>query len=261
MKFALLLIAAAASAGNQTVDSLLGYERVDSPVKLYDAPVSGWDLPMPARTSWLDRVGWNNIIVKGITPARELVASRKEIEYIASSSSARVAYAGKATRVPAHWTEFPAVIQPIIVEPPLTALSVSEKSAARRSISKFSATRFYTFYPKIKGDGVPLTYSLPATMGNSVALVFLAGSASKEVDLAKLRVTSRRVKNTSRTSVDFDADGQPEIIILRSFPGDPGCNPQIDQCGSPASVIVALHHGVWYKTAEIKRGQDGWLGF
>ena len=243
------------------LETLFAYQRTESPVKMFDAPVAGWELPTPSNPSWLDRVGWQNVIAKAVTPARELIASRREIEYIARSSGVRFAYTGKATRVPAHWTDFPALIQSMSAEPGLAALSVTEKSVERRSIASLSAARFFTFYPKMKGESVPLSYPLAPALGKPLALVFLTGRASQEFDSSKVRVASTRIKNAYRTGVDFDADGQPEIIVLRSFPGAPDCNPQTDECGSPASVIVCLHQGAWYMTADVKRGQDGWLGF
>lgn len=224
------------------------------------------DLPRTRGVSRLDAVGWRNVLPK-IAAGTEAVVSRQDLEYIARASGGELVYEGQPQRVPAGWKHLPPLVQPVRFEPAITALAVFGNRARLVKIASLEALRFFTRNP----DGnVPLRFRLPPGARGALALVLLTRAGAEGISRDRIAVTASTASGRwggeewtrTVTQVDLDGDGQPEIAHVRRQARNPAlCVGGGYGCSSERSYLALRYRGAWYKSAEIRDGQDGPEGF
>jgi hypothetical protein len=250
----------------QEPETLFGYSNA---VQSQDFSVDSTYLPKASGPSFVDRLGWSNVMGKVLAPAGELVASRRDLEFLARQSGGSFAYEGTARRVPADATLLPALIQPILLNPPLTALALYEDHAEVTALGRADGVGYASLDPRTPADATPLRFRLPPAARNAVAMVLFASSAGRQISKERIKVATARysskVYDTTIairvTGVDLDGDGQPELLRYLVTESSPGCNPRTDLCGGQRAAMLALHNGVWHITGFTRPGQDGMEGY
>lgn len=229
-------------------------------------PAEGIGLPRGGSASYLDALGWRNVLAK-IALGSTAIISRQDLEYIARESGGKIFYEGKPTRAPADWKFFPPLIQPVRFEPAIAVLAVFENRAQLTRVSSLEALRYFTRHPR---GNIPLSFRLPAEARGAVALVLLTRSAAERVAQDRVVVMTSATKgrlggeewSRAVTQVDLDGDGQLEIALVRRRSRNPAlCADGGYGCASDLSYLAMRYRGVWYKTAERQDGQDGPEGF
>jgi hypothetical protein len=206
--------------------------------------------------SFLDRVGWQNVMAKILAPTGELVASRRELEFLVRQSGGSFSYSASAP---------PAGMQPMTLDPPLTALALYDDRAGWLAISIAAAADYANVDSQDHSDAAPRRYRLPPGAKNAGGVVLLTTSAAGQMRKERVKVSTRlySYKVTSTvvsirvTAVDLDGDGHPDIVRYQMSETIPDCNPRTDECGAQAAAMLVLLDGAWYVTGGTWATQEG----
>ncbi len=247
----------------QEIPVLFGYSKALQTKGLSDLAKY---LPQASGVSFVDRVGLQNILAKVLTPAGELVASQRDLEFVVRQSNASFSYQGVAKSVPEEMDGLP---RRMLFNPALAVLALYEDRAVLLTITHADIVGIAAMEGTAPREARPLLFRLHLPLKNAAAMALLASPAARRLRVEAIKVSTARYSYKMQgstvtvkvTSVDLDGDGLPDLLRYLTSESVPNCNPRTDVCGSQRTAMLALHDGAWYATGRTWPGQDRLEGY
>jgi hypothetical protein len=218
---------------------------------------------------------WEHILPKSTQGTNKIILNKNELNYFLELDDIKIQTQTEPFASPEYWeNRFGKQIQTIILSKPLTVLAIHDEKLAQFSLDSLVGIKYRTFYPYGELDvpdqsWVPIVYQQKNQFDVNSPLLLVTSGFLERVDLETTKIHKDTVLFGSDgfsgtrhiTGIDFNADGQDEIVMLREITQDDWAS-EGDENESYARSIIALYFkNKWHRTSYWQEGQDGIEGF
>ncbi len=219
---------------------------------------------------------WEHILPKSVIADDKIVISHNELVHFTNRDKIQIETKGTASSIPVHWeNRFGKQIQTLSFSKPLHVLVVKESRLVPLTLDNLEGVRYATYYPKGEFDvldqnDAPIVYRQQNKLESGTPILLVTSRFLEHIDLEKAKIhRSTQVQGTEEysetlltLSIDFNDDGQPEVLMYQiqvedtfAMEGDEGVGNQ------PSSTMGLYFENCWYRTSFWQMGQDGLEGF
>ncbi len=245
---------------------------------LDESTIQRWDFGATTSISCLSDGLWEHLLPKSTLGTDKIILNRNELNYFLEVDAIKIKTETDPFANPGHWeNRFGKQIQTITLNKPLAVLAIKNGKLTRFSLDSLVGIQYATFYPYGGLDvadynEVPIVYQQENQFDEHSPVLLVTSSFLERVDLETAQIQKDTVdtvlydtENFSVkqyiTGVDFNNDGQDEVVMYYETTQDRWAS-EGDEGGSNVSLLIAFYFkDHWYRTSYWEDGQDGIEGF
>ncbi len=218
---------------------------------------------------------WEHILPKSTQGTNKIILNKNELNYFLELDDIKIKTATDPISKPEHWeNRFGKQIQTITLSKPLTVLAIENGELVQFSVDSLVGLQYHTFYPHGELDvpnqsGVPIVYEMNNQFDVHSPILLVTSNFMRRVDLQTTEIykdtilfdTENFLGKRYITGIDFNADGQDEVIMYHETTQDSWASEGDESESYTQSIIVLYYKNKWYRTSYWQEGQDGIEGF
>jgi len=218
---------------------------------------------------------WEHLLPKSTLGNDKIILNWNELSYFLELDDIKIKTKTDPIANPEHWeNRFGRQIRTITLHKPLTILGIKDDTLVQFSLDSLIGLRYHTFYPygefDIPDQGMtPIMYKQKNSFDEHSPVLLATSSFLERVDLDTAKVhrdtllfgTEDFSGTLYTTGIDFNADGQDEVVMYHETIQDSWASEGDESESYTRSMIALYFKNKWYRTSYWQEGQDGIEGF
>lgn len=236
--------------------------------------IEHWELDSSSISCLSDGL-WEHILPKSTLDTDKIILNWNELNYFLELDGIKTLTQTESFAKPEHWeNRFGKQIQTITLNKPLTFLVIQDEKLAQFSVDSLVGVQYATFYPYGElgvpdKNWVPVIFQQENQFDVDSPVLLVTSSFLERVNLETTKIHKDTVLFGSDgfsgtrhiTGIDFNADGQDEIVMLREIKQDEWASEGDENESYTRSIIALYFKNKWHRTSYWQAGQDGIEGF
>ncbi|MBO0321621.1 hypothetical protein J0X14_04870 [Muricauda sp. CAU 1633] len=238
------------------------------------AEMGQWELDSSLISCLSDGL-WEQILPKSILGTDKIILNRNELNYFLELDDIKIQTKTEPTSNPEHWeNRFGKQIQTLTLSKPLTVLGIKKGKLTQLSLASLVGLQYATFYPYGELDvpdqnGVPIIFQQENQFDEHSPVLLVTSDFLERMDLETTKINKETVLFGSDglsgtryiTGIDFNADGQDEIVMFQEITQDEWASEGDESESYTRSMIALYFKDKWHRTSYWQEGPDGIEGF